>query len=196
MIIFGLTGGIGMGKSTAANMLGQMGAAIHNADHIVHKALLPGGAAFEEVALTFPEAWDKKKHLISRPVLGQIVFEDQTRKEELEHILHPIVQAEEMRMIRSQKRMGRKAIVLDIPLLFETGADKRVDITITVSAPYEVQKRRVLARPGMSEEKFYKILDSQMPDSEKRFLADYTVPTHMGFSNTYGILRSIYNSHV
>ena len=185
-----------MGKSTATNMLGQMGAATHNADLCVHRALQPGGAGFEEVALTFPEAWDKKRHIIHRPLLGEIVFNDPARKEELERILHPIVRKDEMRLVRSQKRLGRKAIVLDIPLLFETGADQRVDVTITVSAPYEVQRRRVLKRPGMSEEKFHKILDSQMSDGEKRARADYTVPTHMGLAHTYGLLRAIYQEHV
>ncbi len=196
MILFGLTGSIGMGKSTATGMLGRMGAATHDADECVHRALQPGGAAFEEVALTFPEAWDKKRHIIHRHVIGEIVFDDPARKEELEWILHPIVQADEMRLVRAQKRMGRKAIVLDIPLLFETGADARVDVTITVSAPYEVQRRRVLSRPGMSAARFHKILDSQMSDGEKRARADYTVPTNMGLSHTYGLLQAIYKEHV
>ncbi len=196
MIVFGLTGSIGMGKSTAARMMGQMGAGVHNADEAVHKALQPNGASFEEVALTFPEAWDKKRHIIHRHILGEIVFDDPVRKQELEFILHPIVQATEMRFIRAQRRMGRKAVVLDIPLLFETGADKRVDVTITVSAPYDVQRRRVLSRPGMSEERFHAILDSQMSDGEKCLRADYTVPTHMGLATTYGLLRSVYKEHV
>jgi len=137
MIIIGLTGSIGMGKTTAAFMLKKMGCAIHDSDKTVHNALEPYGDAFEEVALTFPESWDKKKHIIKRNVLADIIFQDKEKKEILENILHPLTIESQFKFIRAQQRLGKKIVVLDIPLLFETGAQNRVDYTICVDAPYQ-----------------------------------------------------------
>lgn len=191
MIVLGLTGSIGMGKSTAARLLRMMGVPVHESDDAVHKALAPGGAAFEEVAVTFPDAWDAKRHVIRRDILGQIVFGNDDKRRELEAIVHPAVWASQKAFTLKYQKLGRKIIALDIPLLFETGAEKRVNKTIVVSAPYDVQRRRVLARPHMSEEKFLKILNSQMPDSEKRKRADYVVETGMGLGHTWKSLRKI-----
>lgn len=183
-VVIGLTGSIGMGKSTASEMLKKMGCAIHNADKVVHNALSPHGKAFEEVALTFPEAWDKKTHTINRKKLGEIVFNDSQKREQLEDILHPIVQEDQKRFILAQTKLGRKFTILEIPLLFETGADERVDYTAVVSAPYHVQRQRVLRRPNMTEDKFNNILNSQMPDEQKRALADFVIPTGLGLGYT------------
>ncbi len=191
MIVFGLTGSIGMGKSTAALMLKKMGCQIHNSDKAVHHALSPNGQAFEEVALTFPDVWDKKTHTIKRAALANIIFNDIDAKERLEQILHPIVQQAQGRFIQKCRRLQQDFVVLDIPLLFETNAQNRVDYTIVVSAPYAIQRARVLKRPNMSEEKFYAILDAQMPDKEKCALADFIVPTGLGMHYTFGCLKNI-----
>ncbi len=191
MIILGLTGSIGMGKTTAAAMLKKMGCAIHDADKAVHQALEPNGEAFEEVALSFPAVWDKKKRIIKRDVLADIIFKDINQKSVLEQILHPVVQRSQAKFIRAQNRMGRRVVVLDVPLLFETGAQARVDYTLVVSAPYHVQRMRVLKRSGMNEEKFQHILKTQMPDIQKRHLADFVVSTGMGMAYTYRCLMKV-----
>lgn len=180
-----------MGKSTAARMFKRMGVPVFDSDADVHKALSPKGLAFEEVAVTFPESWDKKTRTINRKILGAIVFDDPQKRKELESILHPIVQAAQRKFIRAMRRLGKRIVVLDIPLLFEISADKRVDYTICVTAPYDVQKRRVLARPNMDEQRFLKILDQQMPDLQKRALADYVVQTGQGYALTYRQLQKI-----
>lgn len=184
MIILGLTGSIGMGKSTVGKMLERMGCAVHDSDKAVHNALLSKGEAFEEVALTFPTAWDKKTHTINKKKLADIVFSDDVARLELEAILHPIVQKAQQVFIQKQKRLGRKIVVLDIPLLFETGAESRVDYVIVVSAPLHVQRQRVLNRPNMDEEKFQRILSSQIPDKEKCARSDFIIPTGMGMAYT------------
>lgn len=189
MIVLGLTGSIGMGKSTVAGMLEKLGCGVHSADEAAHEALKPRGAAFEEVALTFPECWDKKNHVIKRDVLSDIVFEETSKRKKLEQIVHPAVQQSQQKFIQSQSRLGREFVVLDIPLLFETGAEARVDYSLVVSAPYHVQRHRVLARPGMTEEKFLSILNSQMPDEEKRAKADFVIPTGLGMAYTFKTLR-------
>ena len=191
MIILGLTGSIGMGKSTAARMLKRMGVPVFDSDADVHKALSPKGAAFEEVAVTFPESWDKKTRTINRKILGGIVFEDAEKRAELEAILHPIVQQGQRKFITAMRRIGKRVVVLDIPLLYETGAEARVDYTICVSAPFDIQRRRVLSRPNMDERRFLKILDHQMPDAQKRARADFVVDTGMGYARTYRQLHNI-----
>ncbi len=191
MIVIGITGSIGMGKSTAAAMLARMGGAVHDSDKISRDSLKPYGAAFEEVALTFPKAWDKKKHLIKRDVLGEIVFNDNAKKQELENIIHPVVKASQLKFIRDQKKLGKKFVVLDIPLLFETGAEQRCDYTICVFAPDHIQRRRVLSRANMTKKKFQAILHSQMPSAEKCARADFIVPTGLGLAYTYRQLKHI-----
>ncbi len=187
MKIIGLTGSIGMGKTTVAAQFAAQGCPVHNSDLAVHKALQPDGVAFEEVAVTFPAAWDKKNHLIKRDILGQIIFHDTKSRKILEEILHPVVRADQADFIRAQKRMGRDIVLLDIPLLFETGAQDRVDYTVVVTAPFFIQRQRVLKRKNMTEEKFRAILALQMPDREKRKMADYVIQTGLG--RAYSLLQ-------
>ncbi len=191
MIVLGLTGSIGMGKSTAANMLKILGVPVHDSDRAVHAALKPGGAAFQEVAVTFPSAWDKKNRVIDRKALGDIVFHDKAQMKKLEAILHPIAAASQKKFIMEMRAKGKKAVVLEIPLLFETGAETRVDHTICVTAPHAIQERRVMARKNMTEDKFRNILASQMPDIEKQARADFVVQTGMGYATTFRQLRKV-----
>ncbi len=180
MIIFGLTGSIGMGKTTVGKMLMRLGCPVHDSDLSVKKALDPYGKGFEAVALTFPKVWDKKKHVIKKDVLSQIIFGDSKEREKLEHILHPIVRQEQKNFIFKHKKLGVHHCALDIPLLFETGAQKNVDYTIVVNAPYFIQAQRVLARKNMTQEKFERILEAQMPNDQKCALADFVVHTGLG----------------
>jgi len=191
MIVFGLTGSIGMGKSTAAKMFKILRVPVHDSDRAVHRALMPGGAAFEMVAVTFPDAWDKKNRVIDRQKLGEIVFADPAQRKKLEAILHPIAQESQADFKREMRRKGKRAIVLEIPLLFETGAESRVDYTICVTAPIVTQRRRVMARKGMSAEKFARIVQSQMPDGEKQARSDFIIQTGMGFAHTFKQVRKI-----
>lgn len=191
MITLGLTGSIGMGKSTVGDMLKKLGCAVHDSDIAVRQALAPDGNAFEEVAVTFPDAWDKKKHIIKKDVLSEIIFSDKEKREELEGILHPAAQLSQRNFLKRQQALGRDISVLDIPLLFETGAERRVDYTLVASAPYHIQRRRVLSRPGMDEEKFLSILNTQMPDQTKCAYADFVVPTGLGYAYTFKVLQKI-----
>jgi dephospho-CoA kinase len=178
MIIIGLTGSIGMGKSLTAAMLRRLGGAVHSADAVVHRALAVGGDAVTAVAAQFPPAHLQKA--IDRKILGSLVFGQPEKLKQLEAILHPIVRRAEQDKIALARAAGKKFIVLDIPLLFETGAEQRCDVTICVTASAATQRRRVLARPGMTPEKFAQILAAQMPDTEKRRRATYSVHTGYG----------------
>lgn len=191
MKIIGLTGSIGMGKTTIARQFAVLGCQAHNSDAAVHKALSPSGAAFEEVAVTFPAAWDKKNHVINRNILADIIFKNTEKRRDLEEILHPIVQYDQSLFLRHQKKMGRDFALLDIPLLFETGAEERTDYTVVVSAPYFIQRQRVLKRPNMSEEKFQAILATQMPDREKRARADFVIQTGLGKAHSFRCVKQI-----
>ena len=185
MKVLGLTGSIGMGKSLVAAMLRRRGIAVFDSDRAVHNLLAPNGKAFETVALTFPESWDKKHHLINRRKLGEIIFVDPTAKSKLEAILHPLVTHEQKRFILKSRRMGRKNIALDIPLLFETGGERKCDKVICVTAPYFLQRQRVLVRTGMTEAKFKAIISPQIPDTVKRRLADIYLHTGLGRAATW-----------
>jgi len=191
MIIFGLTGSIGMGKTTTGKLLEILGCPVHDSDLSVKNALNPYGKAFETVALSFPEAWDKKKYVIKKDILSDLVFNDDTARKKLENILHPIVQAEQQDFILKQRQLGRTFCALDIPLLFETGADNRVDFTIVVHAPYFIQAQRVLKRKGMSYAKFQNILQAQMPSDQKCALADFVVQTGLGKAYSMRQLKKI-----
>ena len=175
MFILGLTGSIGMGKSTAAKVLREHGVPVHDADAVVHQLLAPGGAAEDRVKEAFPAAVESDE--IDRQALGQIVFTDDSKLRVLEDILHPLVRQSEQRFIEHHRAAGADLIVLDIPLLFEVGADDRVDAVLLVTAPAEVQRERVLSRPGMTEARFEQIKAKQIPDAEKRARAQYVVFT-------------------
>ena len=200
MIVVGLTGSIGMGKSTAATMLKKLGIPVHEADVEVHALLAPGSRAYRAVAAVFPyfehpQIYGRKNkngvRIINRKKLGTVVFDNDKKRKKLEGILHPLVRDAQNKFIRAQKNMGCKIAVLDIPLLFETGGETRVDYIIVVTAPSYIQRARVLARPGMSDKKFRAILKRQMPDREKRRRADYVVQSGLGRAQMMKELKSV-----
>lgn len=178
MIVVGLTGSIGMGKTTAANALRRMRVPVHDADAAVHRLFIAGGAAVAPVAAAFPGVG--KDGAIDRPALGALVFRDPDALARLEAIVHPLVRADSQAFLR-RCAIRREAIaVLDVPLLFETGRDCDCDVTVVVSAPAFIQAQRVLRRPGMTAERLAEIIARQMPDREKRRRADFTVSTGLG----------------
>lgn len=194
MIVIGLTGSIGMGKTTAATMLAEMGIPVHDSDAAVHKLLGVNGAAVGLVGMHFPAAVEKTpsgEKFIDRQKLGKIVFGDREAKKKLEDILHPMVRAESDAFKDKMKKEGQALVVLDIPLLFETGGEKRVDVTICVTAAAETQRARVMARPGMTSEKFEKIVSGQLPDAEKKRRSNYVVETDLGLDDTRNKLKRI-----
>jgi dephospho-CoA kinase len=176
VIVLGLTGSIGMGKSTAAAVLRRLGMPLYDADAEIHKMLGPRGSAVAAVEAAFPGVRGETG-AIDRRALGQRVFGKPEELRRLEKILHPMVRAVERRWVARQRAHGAKFAVLDIPLLFETDRIDRIDGVIVVSAPLRLQRERVMRRPGMSAERFFAILDSQLPDREKRRRADFVVST-------------------
>jgi dephospho-CoA kinase len=176
MIVLGLTGSIGMGKSTAAAVLRRLGVPLYDADAEIHKMLGRGGSAVTAVEAAFPGVRGEDG-AIDRRRLGARVFGKPEELRRLEHILHPMVRTVEQRWIALQRARGAKLVVLDIPLLFETDRIDRVDGVIVVSAPLRLQRERVMRRPGMSTERFAQVLATQLPDCEKRQRADFVVST-------------------
>ncbi|MBS7537605.1 dephospho-CoA kinase [Ancylobacter lacus] len=172
----GLTGSIGMGKSTTAGLFRERGVPVHDADAAVHDIYRHEGVAAVESA--FPGV--TVAGVIDRTRLGPRVLGDPAAMARLEAIVHPLVRAREARFLEEATRQGAAVAVLDIPLLFETGAQGRVDAVAVVSAPEAVQRERVLARPGMTAETFAAILSKQMPDAEKRRRADFVIDTGGG----------------
>ncbi len=171
MLKIGLTGSIGMGKSTTAKLFAEAGVAVNDSDAVVHD--LYAGEAAPLVDAAFPGTM--KNGAIDRQELGLQLARDPTGFKRLEQIVHPLVRKRESEFLARQKEAGADMVVLDIPLLFETGAEQRVDVIVVVSADPQVQRQRVLARPNMTEEKFNMILSRQTPDPEKRRRADYIV---------------------
>ena len=190
MIVLGLTGSIGMGKSTAAGMLRRLGVKLFDADAVVHRLLGPGGAAVAAVETLFPGVRDETG-AIDRRRLGMRVFGDPAALRRLEAILHPMVRQAETRFVRQARARRESLVVLDIPLLYETGAPERCDYVLVVSAPARIQRERVMRRPGMTESRFASILRAQMPDREKRRRADFVVPTGLGRGLTFRRLRRV-----
>jgi len=176
MIVIGLTGSIGMGKSTTARMFAEEGVPVHDSDEAVHR--LYAGPAMPLVEAAFPGVTIDGK--IDRTVLGAKVLGNPTAMKTLEGIIHPLVRADANEFLARHRRAGAPMAILDIPLLFETGGRDRVDKVVVVTAPAEIQRQRVLARPGMTVEKFESILARQVPDGEKRRLADFVVDTGQG----------------
>lgn len=174
MLLIGLTGSIGMGKSTVAQRLRALGLAVIDADAEVHK-LYNGGAAAPLIEAAFPGT-TRDGH-VDRQKLAQWLLVNPGDFKKLEQIVHPLVFAAEQALLRAEAGKGAPMAVLEIPLLFETGGEKRVDVTMVVSAPAQAQQARVLARPGMTLEKLAQILAKQMPDAEKRAKADFVVDT-------------------
>lgn len=189
MVVIGLTGGIGMGKSTVARQFALLGAKICSADACVHELMGSGGAAVAEIQKHFPDT--VKGKVVDRKILGQIVFADKQKLLLLENILHPLVRQMEDDFVTLSKRLGAKMVVLDIPLLFETGGENRVDLTVVVTAPAFLQRQRVMARKAMTTEKFERILASQMQDLEKRKLADFVIPTGLGKAYSFKMVKEL-----
>lgn len=178
MIVVGLTGSIGMGKTTTAAMFADAGAAVFDADAAVHKLYAPGGAATRLVAQAFP---DVVTHgAVDRAALGALVRDDPVTLKRLEALVHPLVADARAAFLKAAAQEGRRVAVLDVPLLFETGGDRSVDVVVVASAPEAVQRARVLARAGMTPAMFEAIRARQTPDADKRARADYIVETGEG----------------
>jgi dephospho-CoA kinase len=190
VIILGLTGSIGMGKSTAAAMLRRLGVPLFDADAVVHRLLGRGGAAVREVEAAFPGVRSEAGH-VDRQLLAQRVFGHPEELRRLEGILHPMVRAAERRFVAHARARHEKLIVLDIPLLFETRGTGRCDYVLVVSAPARLQRERVMRRRGMTARRFGEIIGAQLPDSEKRQRADFVVLTALSKAATFRRLQAI-----
>ena len=187
MIVLGLTGSIGMGKSTAARMFADEGVPVHDSDEAVHR--LYAGAAAPLVEAAFPGT--VVAGAVDRGRLAQKVLGDAAALKRLEAIVHPLVRADADVFVERHRAAGVALVVLDFPLLFETGGRDRVDKVVVVSAPAAIQRERVLRRPGMSEEKLASILARQVPDEEKRRQADFVIDTGDGFDRTRAAVKKI-----
>jgi dephospho-CoA kinase len=187
MFVLGLTGSLGMGKSTTARLFAEEGVPLHDADAAVHR--LYEGEATPLIEAAFPGTTSGgrvDRHKLAKKVLG-----DSAAIKRLETIIHPLVGRAEARFLDEAARKDAAVVVLDIPLLFETGADRRCDAVVVVSAPADVQRARAFERPGMTEEKFQAILAKQMPDAEKRARADFVVDTSKGLDAARVQVREI-----
>ena len=189
MRVLGLTGSIGMGKSAAARALRRLGVPVHDADAAVHRLLGPGGGAVAAVAQAFPGV--VADGAVDRAALGRRVFNNPAALARLEAILHPLVQRSEQRFLRGALARREPVAVLDIPLLFEIGGERRCDAVIVVSAPRFVQEARVLRRKGMTAARLLAVRARQMPDAEKRRRADFVVPTGLDKRATLRRLAAI-----
>jgi dephospho-CoA kinase len=188
-IVIGLTGSIAMGKSTVAAQFRALGAKIVCADSIVHQLFASDAALCSEIQKYFPAAIKNKN--IDRAALGKIVFADEKKRKLLEALIHPRVIAAEEEFVARAASLGARVVVMDIPLLFETGGEARCDITVVASAPAFLQKQRALKRANMSEEKFRRILQSQMSDAEKKSRADFVVSTGLGKAYSFAQVKQI-----
>lgn len=187
MITLGLTGSIGMGKSTTAKMFAACGVPVHDADASVH-ALYAGRAA-PLIDKAFPGAVVAGK--VDRTRLSEHVLGNPDAMKRLEAIVHPLVREEETRFLETARCARQRIVVLDIPLLFETGGNRRVDAAVVVTADAAVQRQRVLDRPGMTADRFEAILQKQMPDSEKRRRSHFLVDTGLGMESAQRTVRAI-----
>jgi dephospho-CoA kinase len=179
MIVLGLTGSIGMGKSTTAELFREQGIAVFDADQCVHE--LYRGGAFEAVQARFPVV--VRDGAIQRDILGRLVLNNPGAMSDLERIIHPLVASARTNFLRREQEKGSSLAVVDIPLLFETKAWRDVDAIVVVSASFDEQKRRVLSRPTMTEDKFLAILGRQVPDEEKRRRSHFTIRSDDGIES-------------
>ena len=189
-VILGLTGSIGMGKSTVAQMFREAGVPVFDADAEVHKLQGPGGPLLPAIEAAFPGTIGPQG--VDRPALGNLVFGDPAALARLEAIVHPAVA--KVRDLFMLEHAGEPLVVFDVPLLFEKGGWEKVDAVVVVSAPFEVQRARVLARPGMTPEKFAHVLGLQVPDSEKRARADFVIDTGTPLPVTRDAVRQVIES--
>jgi dephospho-CoA kinase len=189
MIVIGLTGSIGMGKSTVAQMFADEGAPSFNSDDAVHALYAPGGAAVGPVSAAFPGVL--KDGGIDRAALSSHVINNAQAMKRLEQIVHPLVRDANRDFSEKHRAAGTAIVVYDIPLLFEGRGEKTFDKIVVVSAPPDVQRARVLARPGMTEEKFEALLARQVPDEEKRARADFVINTGVSLEETRVQVRAV-----
>ena len=187
MFILGLTGSVGMGKSTTAKMFAEEGVPVHDADAVVHRLYEAEAAPLIEAAFPGTTAGGK----VDRDKLARQVLGNDAAIKRLESIVHPLVAEARDRFLAKAERDGEAVAVLDIPLLFETGGDLRCDAIVVVSAPPDVQRSRTFERPGMTEQKFTSLLAKQLPDAEKRARADFVVDTSKGFEDARAQVRDI-----
>jgi dephospho-CoA kinase len=192
MKIVALTGSIGMGKSTTASMFSALGVPIWDADAAVHRLYGPDGAAIPPLKALFPDVIDENG--VNRAVLADKLAKHPEKLKELEAIVHPLVGADRAYFLDQARQNNAPIVLLDIPLLFETGGDRHVDATVVVTCPIEVQKARVLARPLMSLEKFNLILSRQMPAAEKVARADFVIDTSLGLDAAREQVGKVYQA--
>lgn len=189
MIVLGLTGSIGMGKSEASRGFRRLGIPVFDSDAAVHKVMRRNGRAVPRIAHEFPDV--VTDGVIDRQALGRHVFANPSSLRLLESIIHPMVRDEREHFLRRMRARRQPLVVLDVPLLFEGRGDKHCDYTVVVSAPHRVQRARVMARAGMTAEKLAGILRHQMPDAEKRRRADFVVPTGGSRRQSLRVIRGI-----
>ena len=187
MIVLGLTGSIGMGKSTTANLFAEAGVPVYDADAAVH--LLYEGEAAPAIEAAFPGTTENGR--VDRDRLSARVVHDPAAMRKLEEIVHPMLGASRQKFLRDAEQSGAPVAVIDVPLLFETGGEKRVDAVVVVTTTAELQRKRILARPNMTEEKLQAILVRQMPDAEKRKRAHFVVDTSHGLDPVRARIRDI-----
>lgn len=183
MMIVGLTGSIAMGKTETANMFANSGVPVHDSDLAVHDLYAKAGAAVAPLAVLFPDC--VTENAINHKTLARHISKDEAALGKIEAIVHPLVAEHRHRFLRHHHHRNTPVVVLDIPLLFETGKDQEVDRIIVVTAPYELQRARALARPGMDEQKFKTLLARQMPDQQKRKKADYIIETGTSLDHSF-----------
>lgn len=189
MLLIGLTGSIGMGKSETARMFRAQGLPVYDADAAVHALYAPGGAAVAPIGAAFPGV--VRDGAVDRALLSAQVVGKPEAMKRLEAIIHPLVGQVQRAWLAERAREGARMVVLDIPLLFETGGRARVDVVVVVSAPASIQRARVLARPGMTADKLDAILAKQMPDAEKRARADFIVETDKGLDHAEAQVKAL-----
>ncbi|ACI91533.1 dephospho-CoA kinase [Afipia carboxidovorans OM5] len=187
MFVLGLTGSIGMGKSTTAQLFAECGVPVYDADATVHR--LYASEAVEAIEQAFPGSTGEQG--VDRTKLSAQVVGNRQAMRQLESIVHPMLRAHETEFLNAAEKSGAPVAVLDIPLLFETGADSRVDAVVVVSAPHSVQRERILARPGMTADKLEAIIARQMPDADKRARADFVVDTSAGLDSAREQIRHV-----
>lgn len=189
MIILGLTGSIGMGKSTTAQLFAEEGAPVYDADAAVHALYEPGGAAVAPIAAAFPGA--VKEGAVDRAALSALVLDRPEALRQLEGIVHPLAREAQEQFLKRAQESGARIAIMDVPLLFETGGDAHVDAVVVATTSAEIQRARVLSRPGMTPQKLEQILARQLPDSEKRARADFVINTGFGIEDARAQVRAV-----
>ncbi|MCC3303960.1 dephospho-CoA kinase [Sneathiella sp. HT1-7] len=189
MLLVGLTGSIGMGKSTVAGMFRKLGIPVYDADAEIHKLYAKGGAGVEPIRSAFPDAVVDDQ--VDRQRLSKLVVGNDAEIERLEKVIHPLLSDGRAAFFEQAQKEGHTLVVLDIPLIFETGGEDRVHKIVVVSAPAHVQRSRVLDRPEMTEDKFEAILARQVDDAEKREKADFVIDTHRSMEETFMQIKEL-----